>query len=134
MTPRIRRLLGSDGLSGRFLRYLVIGGSAAVIDLGGFVLLMQTDLRTPVAAAASFAVAAVWNFTLSSVVVFRLGSTWRRFGLFMAFALVGLVLNTGATTLAAVWLPEVLAKITGIGLAFGANFWMNNSLVFRRQP
>ena len=133
MTARLRRLFGSDGLSGRFMRYLLAGGSAAVVDLGGFVLLRDAGFGTPAAAAASFALAAVWNFTLSSALVFRLGSTWRRFVLFMGFALVGLVVNTGVTTLAAAWLPGALAKVAGIGVAFGANFWMNNSLVFRRE-
>ena len=71
----------------------------------------------PVAAAASLALAAVWKFTLSSALVFRLDSTWRRFMLFMGFALAGLVVNTGVTTLAAVWLPGAMAKVAGIGVA-----------------
>ncbi|REA89658.1 hypothetical protein DV959_13900 [Staphylococcus pseudintermedius] len=49
----------------------------------------------------------------------------------MAFALVGLVVNAGVTTLAAHWMPAVFAKIVGLGVAFGVNFWMNNSVVFR---
>lgn len=133
MTARLRRLFGSDALSGRFMRYLLVGGSAALVDLGGFVLLREADFNTPVAAAVSFIFAAVYNFTLSSAVVFRLDSTWQRFMLFMAFALLGLVVNTGVTTLAAIWLAGVLAKIAGIGVAFGVNFWMNNSLVFRQE-
>lgn len=133
MTAHLRRLFGSDALSGRFMRYLLVGGSAALVDLGGFVLLREGDFSTPAAAAVSFAFAAVYNFTLSSAVVFRLGSTWRRFMLFMAFALLGLVVNTGVTTLAAVWLPGTLAKIAGIGVAFGVNFWMNNSFVFQQE-
>ncbi len=133
MTARLRRLFGSDALSGRFARYLLAGGSAALVDLGGFVLLARAGIGIPAAAAASFAVAALWNFALSSTLVFRLGSTWRRFALFMGFALAGLVVNTGVTILAALWLPGALAKVAGIGVAFGANFWMNNSLVFRRE-
>ncbi|WP_128255562.1 GtrA family protein [Falsirhodobacter deserti] len=132
MTARLRHLVGSDALSGRFARYLFVGGSAAIVDLGGFVLLIQAGYGTAAAAAASFAFAAVYNFTLSSSVVFRTGSTWRRFVMFMALALVGVSVNTGVTTLAATWLPEVLAKVAGIGMAFGLNFWMNNTIVFRR--
>lgn len=132
MTARLRRLFGSDALSGRFMRYVLVGGSAAVMDLGGFLFLMGAGFGTPAAAAASFTLAAVWNFLLSSLVVFRLGSTWRRFILFVTFALVGLAANTGVTALAALWMPGALAKVAGIGVAFGVNFWMNNSLVFRR--
>lgn len=115
------------------MRYLLVGGSAALIDVGSFVLLRKADFSTPAAAAVSFAFAAGYNFTLSSAVVFRLDSTWRRFMLFMVFALLGLVVNTGVTSLAAVWLVDVLAKIAGIGMAFGVNFWINNSLVFRQK-
>lgn len=132
MTARLRRLVGSDALSGRFMRYLLVGGSAALVDLGGFILLREADFSTPAAAAVSFVFAAGYNFTLSSAVVFRQNSTWRRFMLFMAFALLGLAVNTGVTSLAAVWLADVPAKIAGIGVAFGVNFWMNNSLVFRQ--
>lgn len=130
---RFCRLFGSDGLTGRFSRYLLVGGSAAVIDLGGFVLLSDAGLDVAAAAAASFAVSAVYNFTFSSLAVFRVAPTWQRFALFMTFALVGLVVNTGITVLAAYWLPDVLAKVTGIGVAFSANFWLNNTVVFDRR-
>lgn len=130
---RLWRLFGSDGLTGRFSRYLLVGGSAAVVDLGGFILLSDAGLSVAAAAAASFSVSAVYNFTLSSLVVFRVAPTWQRFVLFMAFALVGLVMNTGATVLAANLLPNVLAKVTGIGVAFGANFFLNHTVVFGRR-
>lgn len=133
MTARLRRLFGSDALSGRFMRYLLVGGSAAFVDLGGFALLREADFDIPVAAAVSFVFAAVYNFTLSSAIVFQVDLTWRRFMMFLAFALLGLVVNTGVTSLVAVWLADMLAKITGIGVAFGMNFWMNNSLVFRQE-
>ena len=132
MTSRLRGLLGSDGLGGRFSRYLLVGGSAAVVDLGVFVLLSEAGLGVPAAAAASFSIAVAYNFTLSSVVVFRVGPTWHRLVLFMSFALVGLVVNTSVTVLAAGWMPGTLAKVAGIAVAFGANFWMNNAIVFRQ--
>lgn len=127
-----RRLVGSDGLSGRLSRYVVVGGSAAVVDLGGFVLLSSAGLDVGPAAATSFSVAALYNFTLSALVVFRVAPTWRRFALFAAFATIGLAVNTGVTVAAALWLPDALAKTAGIGVAFGVNFWLNHSVVFGR--
>lgn len=133
MAGRLRRIAASDGLSGRFSRYLVVGGSAAVVDLGGFVLLRAIDIDVAPAAVASFVLSAIYNYALSALVVFRVPPTWRRFALFGAFASVGLLVNTGATVAAATHLPSTLAKVAGIGLAFGVNFWMNNAVVFHRR-
>ena len=129
---RLRRLARSDGLGGRFSRYVVVGGSAAVVDLGGFVLLSAAGAGVLPAAAGSFGLAAAYNFVLQALVVFRAAPTPRRLALFAAFSLVGLAVNTGATTLAALWLAPVLAKVAGIGVAFAANFAMNNAVVFAR--
>ena len=129
----VGRRLRSDGPAGRLSRYILVGGTAAVVDLGGFLLLVEMEVRTAAAAAASFAVAALFNFALASAVVFQVAPTYRRLVLFAAFALVGLSINTAVTTGAAVLLPDWLAKISGIGCAFGANFWMNDRLVFRRK-
>lgn len=129
---RLRGIAASDRLSGRFSRYFIVGGSAAVVDLGGFVVLSAVGTGLAPAAAGSFALAVVYNFALSSWLVFRVPPTWRRFLLFATFALVGLVVNTGVTIVAASWLPTVLAKVVGIGVAFGVNFWINNSVVFHR--
>lgn len=130
---RLRRLAASDGVAGRLSRYVLVGGSAAVVDLGGFVLLSLAGFGVGPAAATSFAMAAVWNFTLSSRLVFRVAASWRRFALFGAFALVGLAVNTGVTVAAAHWLPGAMAKTIGIGVAFGVNFWLNHAIVFDRD-
>lgn len=131
MIAFIHRVLRSDALSGRFTRYFIVGGSAAIVDLGGFFFFLKFDFSTVTAAASSFAIAAIYNFALSSTLVFRFSLTWRRLVMFMAFAVVGLVINTSVTSLAALSLPELLAKTVGILVAFGVNFWMNNSVVFR---
>lgn len=133
MSGRLARIVRSDAPAGRLARYVVAGGSAAVVDLGGFLALLAAGLPVWAAAAGSFAAAAAWNFALSSRIVFRMPPTLTRAGLFAAAALVGLVVNTGATVTAALWLPEAFAKVAGIGVAFGANFWMNDAVVFTRR-
>ena len=59
----------------------------------------------------------------------------RRAAKFLLFALVGLCINVGATWWLAHMFPimPTLAKIGGVGIAFGANFLMNTFIVFRAE-
>ena len=114
--------------------YLVTGGLAAVVDVTGFHLLAGRMEGVLLPAVLSFLLAAVVNYTLTSVWVFR--RDWRslrRAVLFLAFATVGLAINASVTWLVATALPVplVLAKLAGIATAFSANFLMNALIVFR---
>ena len=119
-------------LIGKFLRYLVTGGIAAIVDICGFALLLRTGVPIPVAGTASFCAAAVANYLLTSRFVFRRASHSRGFAVFIGFACVGLLVNVGVTWAVATQLPiaPVIAKIMGIGVAFGLNFLMNTFVVF----
>ncbi len=113
------------------LRYLVVVGSAAIIDLGGFVLLVASGAAVPVAAALSFLVAAAYNYLLISRIVFRQRSQMGRFGLFLAVGLFGLFVNTGVTWMASAFgIPHLFAKGAGIGVAFLFNTALNICVVF----
>lgn len=124
--------LGAD-TRGKFGRYILTGGTAAVVDLAGFTLLLWAGMPLLAAAVVSFLAAAVVNFTLTSAFVFRMGGGMRRFGMFLLFAVLGLALNAGVTVLGVelVGLPPALAKLGGIGVAFGFNFLANALIVFR---
>lgn len=116
------------------LGYLVTGGLAAVVDIGGFHLLAPHFEGVLLPAVLSFLVAAVVNYTLSSVKVYR--RDWRsprRALLFLLFACVGLSINASVTWALATALPipATLAKVGGVGVAFVANFLMNTFIVFR---
>lgn len=115
--------------------YFVTGGLAAVVDAGGFALLVRLGLSVPLAATASFTSAAVANYLLSSRFVFGRDPTRRRFALFLAMALLGLLLNVGLTvTFAQVFeLPPELAKVLAIGVSFLFNFLLNYFIVFRAR-
>lgn len=117
----------------KFLRYAVTGGSAAIVDAGGFALLVQTGMALAPAAVTSFCVAAVVNFWLTSKFVFGERATGRRFPLFAMMAIVGVTINVGVTmgVIAVFGAPPVLAKIVGIGIAFSINFLLNLTVVFR---
>jgi len=128
--------LRAPALARQAMGYLLVGGLAAVVDIGLFHLLVSRVEGVLLPAAASFMVAAVVNYSLSSVWVYR--RQWRsvrRATTFLLFALVGLCINAGATW----WLvhllpvPATLAKVGGVGIAFVANFLMNTFVVFRAE-
>jgi putative flippase GtrA len=117
----------------RLLQYAVTGGIAAVVDAGGFALLVSTKLSIGVAACLSFCIAAAVNYNLTSRFVFNRKPTRSGFLKFIAAAVIGLVVNI-CVTLAGVFvvgLPPLAAKLTGIAIAFFVNFLINLRLVFR---
>lgn len=126
--------MSRPGLLRKLVGYAGTGGVAAVVDLGGFVLLVGAGVHVLPAAAASFVAAAAVNFLLSARLVFGVSAGWRRFGLFLLGALMGFAVNVAATTAGALLLglPPVAAKAAGIGIAFGFNFAINLRWVFAR--
>lgn len=122
MTPRRERL------------YVLTGGVAAVVDLGGFAALSALGLAVLPAATASFLIANVVNYALSARYAFASAPTARRYPTFLAGSLAGLAVNVGATALAAgpLGLSPGLAKVLGIGVAFAVNFALNAFVVFPR--
>lgn len=123
-------------LASQALGYLMVGGLAAVVDIGLFHLLSQRLHGLLLPAIASFVVAAVVNYSLSSLWVYR--RQWRslrRATLFFMLACVGLCINAGATWWLGSTLPiaPTLAKIGGVATAFVANFLMNTFIVFRAE-
>lgn len=121
---------------GKFWRYGLTAGTAAIVDIGGFMLLIWLAVPLVAAAVASFIVAAVVNYLLTTHFVFAQRAGWQMFGKFFAAALVGLTVNVGVTVLGAtqLGLMEGLAKVLGVGVAFCFNFAVNALLVFRRAP
>lgn len=113
-------------------RYLAVVGTAAVIDLGGFVILARAGLPVPLAAATSFLLAALFNYNAAARFVFRQRSEARRFGMFLLVGMIGLGVNTGITWWAsASGVPNLGAKLAGIGVAFLVNTALNVTVVFR---
>ena len=131
-----KTVAGAPQLARQALGYLVVGGLAAVVDIGLFHLLAPGFKGVLLPAAASFSVAAIVNYALSSLWVYR--RQWRslrRATLFLLFASVGLCINAGVTWWLASAFPiaPTLAKIGGVAVAFTANFLMNTFIVFRAE-
>jgi putative flippase GtrA len=126
-------------ISGRvarlFFGYVLTGGSAAVFDLGGFAVFHRLGAPIAIAASASFLIAALENFVLTSLYVYREPLALRRFGAFLLVATGGFLVNVGVTvaTASVTGAPPVIAKLCGIGTAFGVNFVLNTVLVFNRK-
>jgi putative flippase GtrA len=118
----------------KFVRYFFTAGTAAIVDVGGFVLLIEAGMHLVVAAILSFTVAAVVNYLLTSRFVFAQEASVKGFLLFFAAATVGLLVNVSITVLLATYsgFPAPLAKLTGVGIAFLFNFLTNATVVFRR--
>ena len=122
-------------LISKLLLYTVTGGIAAVVDAGGFALLINAKLNIALAGTISFCAAALVNYRLTSQFVFGRDATIHGFTLFMFAALTGLTINVGVT-LGGVYflgLPPVVAKLAGIGTAFLINFGLNVGIVFRAK-
>lgn len=117
----------------KLLPYAMTGGIAAVVDAGGFALLLNAKLGVAVAGVFSFCIAAVVNYLLTSRFVFGREVSLRGFTLFFSAALIGLSINVGITLLGfyVLGLQPVVAKLIGIGTAFFVNFLINLRVVFR---
>lgn len=120
-------------LLSKLLPYAMTGGVAAIVDAGGFALLVNARFGIAVAGVLSFCTAAVVNYLLTSKLVFGRERSVRGFALFLSAALIGLSINVGLTLIGfyVFGLPPLVAKIVGIGTAFFVNFLINLRIVFR---
>lgn len=117
----------------RPLRYVLTGGTAALVDLGGFALLLILSLPLALAGTISFLAALGVNYYLSSRYVFHVTPDLRRLPLFALGAGLGLCINMGVTIiLAGLGTAPLLAKAVGIGVAFVFNYSVNLLVVYRR--
>lgn len=122
-----------NGVYIKLLRYFFTAGTAAIVDVGGFALLCFTPIPIAASAVASFCLATVVNYVLTSRCVFNRAPSVRGFGLFFVAAVGGLMVNVSVTLVGSLYLgiAPVLAKIVGVGTAFLLNFWLNLRIVFR---
>ena len=120
-------------LAHKLFRYGLTAGVAALVDWGGFLMLLRAGTPLTTAAISSFIAAAATNYSLTSRYVFRARRSVAGFAGFFAVALAGLAINLAVTLTAVrvIGLSPALAKALGIGLAFFVNFALNLLVVFR---
>lgn len=121
----------------KFRRYILTGGTAAVVDWAIFTSLHALGVPAVAATTCSFLIAAVVNYSLCCLLVFHRPLSLRGFFLFLSGAALGYCINT-TVTLSAMSLthfPAEVCKVAGIGTAFLLNFYVNLTVVFRdRSP
>jgi putative flippase GtrA len=117
-------------------RYFVVGGVAAVVDIGLFMLFAQA-LGFPYlrVAPATFVIATLVNYWLSIRFVFVSGARFRRrweLALVFVVSAVGLLLNQAILALAVEELGAalLLAKLLATGMVFFWNYFARRVLVF----
>ena len=117
-------------------RYFLVGGTAACVDIGLF-LLFAKGLGLPYlrVAAATFVIATLVNYVLSVRFVFRSGQRFRRrweIALVYLVSGVGLALNQAILFLCVemVHLGLLLSKLTATGTVFFWNYLARRFFVF----
>ena len=118
------------------ISFASIGVVNTLVDLGIFLLALQYLTSSLVAAnVLAWTVAVSGSYVMNSFVTFAAESgrklTARAFFTFVASQIVGLIANTAALVIAAMFLPVVVAKLIAIGVGFLVNFSMSHFVVFR---
>jgi len=122
-----------------FLKFLLVGGSGVVVNLGAFSVLIALGLNKFVASPVAIELSIVWNFLLNNAWTFRDRRTAGRFhvkGLkFNAVSLVALAVSY--TTFVALSFrfpsfPAQLSQLAGIVPATLANYALNTIWTFKR--
>jgi glycosyltransferase involved in cell wall biosynthesis len=117
-----------------FLMYLLIGAAAAVINLGAFLALARVGVALPVAIVMAFVLAAIANYFLCIVLIFRHRARWNsvtEVAMYAAVVVAAGALDLGLTTGllgagAVPWLAK--SSASAIGLVF--NFLGRRFVVF----
>ncbi len=121
----------------QFLVYLFIGGTAALVNLLLFLILLNSGLGVAVAAVLAFFAAACINYLLCIGLLFRRRSRWSSSGeIFVYVALVGVIALIDMQTTkfflassAPAWLAKLLASVVALSL----NFFGRRNLVFSQK-
>ena len=117
----------------QFLTYLVIGGTAALINLAAFLALMAAGVPLSGSAPIAFVVAAALNYLLCVKLLFYRKVRWNAFLELVLYGLVVVVgggLDLGITSLlhgagVSPWLAKSTASLVGLVFNFvGRRFWV----------
>ena len=120
-------------LAMQFLIYLFIGGTAALINLAAFLLLMAAGVTLTSSAPISFVVAALTNYILCVTLLFHRKVRWNatlEIVVYGGVVVVGGILDLGITSMlhgagVSAWLAKSVASLVGLVFNFvGRRFWV----------
>lgn len=118
----------------QFLFYLLVGGSAAFVNLIAFLGLLNANLPVIYAAPVAFAIAAAVNYVLSTLFLFRHRARWKTSTEILIY--VGIVVCVGFLDLTttrvmlSIGLSASTAKLVATGVGLLLNFAGRRYLVF----
>ena len=120
---------------GNFLKYLIVGGSAALINwLIFFLCLKLLGLYYLLAGLLSFVIATLWNFLLARKFIFNPSShsLIKESTLVYLVSFGGLLIDTSVLYVCVEWFEcnEMIAKILATGIAFIFNFGMRQFVIY----
>jgi putative flippase GtrA len=98
----------------------------------------QRTVTLIVANTLSWSIAVSGSYVMNSRLTFAAESGGKlklsSYGMFLASGIVGYLANTTTLLVAAVLLPDLVAKVCAILVSFVVNFSMSHFVVFRRRP
>lgn len=117
-----------------FIKYCIVGGTAAVVDFGILAILKEVfNVHYLVAATLSFILAALTNYSLNRRWTFRSdGQKRRQIPIFFTVATLGLLLNNGMMYIGVEFLAlwYIWAKVIATGVVLMWNFLGNKYFTF----
>ncbi|MGC3947076.1 MAG: GtrA family protein [Chryseolinea sp.] len=126
-------------LSGRVLRFLIVGLGSAGLEMGLLVVMVERfGIPLLYANGISILVVNVINYILSRYWVFKNKTLRKRvqFPMFMFFVTCGLVLNQAVLwfLVEKLFLDYRLSKVMAIGVVVIWNFFTRNNMIFKQNP
>ena len=120
----------------RIARYFLVGGTAAVFDIGIFLILVRFGLAYQYAGVLSFIVATGVNYVLGKRYVFadRHGRGLRTVAAIYLASACGLLLNQIVlwVGIERLFVTPLFAKLAATGMVFFWNYGIRNYVIFRR--
>ncbi len=119
-----------------FTRYFLVGGTAGLVDLILFILLINLNLHWLLAASVSFITATLVNYILSIRHVFKSGIRFKKdheIALVFIVSLIGLFINSAVLGLLISYnlFPIWFSKVIATGTVFVWNFIIRHYFVFK---
>ncbi len=118
----------------QFLFYILIGGTAAVINLATFLLLYQAGVQETTAALSAFWIAAAVNYLLCILLLFRHQARWNTqlelFFYLLVVSVNSLIDTTILTSLMRTGFSPISAKLSATAVSLVFNFLGRRFIVF----
>jgi dolichol-phosphate mannosyltransferase len=121
----------------RFVRFAVLGGVTAVINIGLLWLLSEAGINAIAAYAIGMAIALQFNFLASQAFVWqdRGAGSWRvlaeRWVTFHTCTAASIAVNMAAFIVARLFMPDIAAAIVGLAISTVVKFMSLDRLAFK---